>query len=119
MKATFTCAGALLGMTLAASLADAGPYLSPVFCTPLPPAPDTCRPGFYVQGPAGMVYGPNYYLMPPTVPYIPNIPPAKCGPQPIPGYPSHPYMRGPRDFFMWRENMEDQLHRDQRPAFVP
>ncbi|MCI0380464.1 MAG: hypothetical protein L0215_23000 [Gemmataceae bacterium] len=34
-------------------------------------------------------------------------------------FPSHPYARGPRDFFMWRENMEEQMRRDMRPSFVP
>ncbi|MCI0642662.1 MAG: hypothetical protein L0Y72_16145 [Gemmataceae bacterium] len=34
-------------------------------------------------------------------------------------FPTHPYARGPRDFFMWRENMEEQTRRDMRPSFVP
>lgn len=34
-------------------------------------------------------------------------------------FPTHPYMRSPRDFFMWREGMEDQLKRETRPALVP
>jgi hypothetical protein len=44
--------------------------------------------------------------------------PAPLGATPS-AFPTHPYVRGPRDFFMWRENMEDQMRRDQRPSLVP
>ncbi len=115
MKATVSWAGALLGFALTGSLASAGGvYYSPVFNTPLTPAPNTYGPGFYVMCPNGVVYGPNYCLRPPELPYGPvQMSPA------IQAFPSHPYARGPRDFFMWRENMEDQMRRNQRPNLVP
>jgi len=78
-------------------------------------AADACGPGFYAVCPNGVIYGPNYCLRPPGVPYYPT--PVLV--QPIPTFPSHPYVRSPRDFFMWRENMEDQTRRNQRPALVP
>jgi hypothetical protein len=34
-------------------------------------------------------------------------------------YPTHPWARSPRDFFMWNEQMEEQNGRDVRPNFVP
>jgi hypothetical protein len=34
-------------------------------------------------------------------------------------FPTHPYVRSPRDFFMWRENMEDRMARDFRPNLIP
>jgi hypothetical protein len=34
-------------------------------------------------------------------------------------FPTHPHVRSPRDFFMWRENMEDRINRDIRPALIP
>ena len=33
-------------------------------------------------------------------------------------YPTHPYVRSPRDFFMWNEDMEDSRGRDTRPNLV-
>ncbi len=117
MKATVFSTGAFLGLALTASLASAGGvYYSPVFNTPLAQAPNTYGPGFYVICPNGVVYGPNYCLRPPELPYAPPI---ATPTQAIPAFPSHPYARSPRDFFMWRENMEDQLRRTQRPNLVP
>ena len=34
-------------------------------------------------------------------------------------YPTHPFVRGPRDFFMWNEMLEEQQGRDIRPNIVP
>jgi len=39
--------------------------------------------------------------------------------RPEPQYPTHPWARGPRDFFMFRENMEEQLSRQTRPSVLP
>jgi hypothetical protein len=114
MKAIIRCTAALLASLTVCSLAGADPYYSPVFHTPLPPAPDTCGPGFYAACPNGMIYGPNYWLRPSWAPY--NGPAASM---PQANFPFHPYVRGPRDFFMWQENMQDQLHRNQRPALLP
>lgn len=33
-------------------------------------------------------------------------------------FPSHPYARSPRDFFMWSEGMEDELNRLRLPALT-
>ena len=120
MKATVSFSAALLVSVLATSLAHADPYYSPVFHTPLPVAPDACGPGFYAVCPNGVVYGPNYWLRPPWEPFNgPAFPMGARPSKPPVGFPSHPYVRGPRDFFMWRENMEDQLRRVQRPALIP
>jgi hypothetical protein len=116
MKATIPWAGALLSAALAAPLFSAEPYYSPVFHIPLRVAPDACGPGFYTVGPYGMVYGPNYWLRPAAEPFNGMLPPASnYGPH----ISTNPNVRSPRDFFMWRENMEDQMRRDLRPALVP
>ena len=57
---------------------------------------------------------------------MPNLPP---GMLPQPGqagpstqqnvFPTHPFVRGPRDFFMWNETLEEQQGRDVRPNIVP
>src|SRR5262245_11418603 len=39
--------------------------------------------------------------------------------RPEPQYPTHPWAPGPRDFFMFRENMEEQLSRQTRPSVLP
>jgi hypothetical protein len=116
MKATVPWAGVLLGTALTASLvsapfAFADPYYPPALAGP---STGACGPGCYASGSAGRV--PQYWFRPtgePLTPYFPAI--NKCGPY----YVTHPYVRGPRDFFMWRENMEDQMRRVQRPTLVP
>lgn len=42
-------------------------------------------------------------------------------PPPRPGmaYPTHPFTRSPRDFFMWGENMDEERARGNRPFPVP
>ena len=43
-------------------------------------------------------------------------------PPPMPrpaGYPTHPFVRSPRDFFMWGETMEEERARGSRPNPVP
>jgi hypothetical protein len=118
MKATIRCAGVLLGTVLAAAHASADTYWSPVYRAPHPVAPDACGPGFYAVGPCGAVYGPNYWLRPAGEPFVGYpTPPARQFQGP--SYPTHPFARGPRDFFMWRENLEDQMRREQRPNLVP
>ena len=118
MNASIRCAGALLGIALAASIASAQTYCSPVFHVPLRPAPDACGPGYYAANANGMVYGPNYWVRPPWEPF--NGPMFNVGQGNIsPTFPSHPYVRSPRDFFMWRDNMEDQMRREQRPVLIP
>jgi hypothetical protein len=126
MKATFPRIGILLAAALTPALASAQTFCSPVFQVPLPAGPDARGPGFYSACPSGMVYGPNYWLRPPTEPF--NGPMIFIGQQimaqqmqqkPPTSFPNNPYIRSPRDFFMWRENMEDQVRRESRPALVP
>ena len=105
-------------------------YPYPVPCTPNscpippPPAPDACGPGYYVVNCCGQVYGPNYYVYPPFPPFQGMVP-TKLPPCPPGGngngngngggnmmsaqqqymmmqarFPSHPYARSPRDFYM-------------------
>lgn len=95
-----------------------------------PQAPDACGPGFYSTGPCGMVYGPGYCLRPCYPPFqgfllgpkagmsagamAPNaagmgpggmgcMPNGPCNPLGSPVFPSHPWCRSPRDFFMYYE----------------
>jgi hypothetical protein len=139
MRAITRCSGSLLGLLLAALISSAQqPWVTPVTRLPFPTAPDACGPGWYNQGPCGMVYGPNHYLVPPSwQPFCPSAPhpsmvpgmPAMPGvprfeyPKPGPGrkevYPTHPFARGPRDYFMWNESIEEQEGRSPRPALVP
>jgi len=134
-------AGALASALLLTSTASAqympatGQYYSPVMHRPLGVAPDACGPGFYVWCPDGQTIGPNYWLRPCFEPYQGIRPPvyrvangrpefgnpAAMQQQPAgqAGYPYHPYARGPRDFFMFRENMEEQLSRQTRPNLLP
>jgi len=54
---------------------------------------------------------PGYAMTAPALPVPPGyLPPP---PQQHPCFPTHPYARSPRDFFMWRENMEDRVQRRQ------
>lgn len=41
------------------------------------------------------------------------------GPIALDNFPVHPYAHGPRDFFMFYENLEAERARDLRPAIVP
>lgn len=98
MKATAIWLGALLVALGGVSAASANPY---DYQAPVPRVgPDACGPGFYVAGPGGMVYGPNYYLWPAPAPFN-GFRPALGGNGNGAGrYPTHPYARSPRDFFM-------------------
>jgi hypothetical protein len=101
MKATATGLGALLALTLLAPLAQAQ-------CCYLPPpqAPDACGPGYYCNNLCGLTYGPNHCVYPPFPPFNGMVfgPAGKggCGPGAFvsPYFPTHPYARSPRDYFM-------------------
>ena len=101
MKATVSWLGALVVAAVTASFAHAQSYYP---C--LPQAPDACGPGYYNRHPCGMVYGPNYWMYPCCPPFNGLLPSLKPCPekQPgygqVPGFPTHPYARGPRDYFM-------------------
>ncbi len=145
MHAITRWGGGLCAVLLFSSVSFAQGYYwaTPVFKTPYPTAPDACGPGYYVANQCGAVYGPNYWLLPPFPPYNGPAPPPGCGNRgptgpnappggppgmgagcPLPGrppygvYPTHPYVRGPRDFFMWNEDMDDTRGRDVRPPLV-
>jgi hypothetical protein len=64
-------------------------------------------PQFQQFGTFGPMQGPRMEMMPPP-------PPTFGGP-----FPSHPFIRSPRDFFMWGETMEDERARGNRPSLVP
>jgi hypothetical protein len=86
---------AAIGVAASGALADYPWYPS---CRT---APDTCNPGYYYFNQSGGQYGPNYYLRPPFPP-VQGIPPfvnVNCNPRPV-GFPTHPYARSPRDYFM-------------------
>ena len=119
-------------------------YVSPVTQQPLGYAPDAYGPGYYVMAPDGQMIGPNYWLRPgfepfkgvrPTVTPVrtmgpngpswqfqtngPQMPQMQQRPQPSGDlFRYNPFVRSPRDFFMFRENMEE-LARTTRPALVP
>ena len=134
----------MLGLTSLCDACYPGYACSPVFHTPLRQAPSPCNMcGFYVACPDGAYIGPNYWLRPPGLPFNGMLPGptgqtiegGRPMPMPMPGmampqygfqqppggqrptaFPSHPYARSPRDFFMWRENMEEMT---VRPRLVP
>jgi hypothetical protein len=110
MRVTLPWLGVFLGLALAAPAAKAQ-----CFVPYIPKAPDMCGPGNYGTNWAGLYYGPNYCVYPPFPPYQGELPgPCARGAGPaaglpgIPGqmggpltFPSHPYARGPRDYFMY------------------
>jgi hypothetical protein len=112
MKATLLALTTGLLLTLVGSASAGG---NPWF-RPIPQAPDVCNtPGSYCTHPCGMWYGPNKYLRPCGLPFNGLLPaPAQCvpgfpsampaagpgGPLNSPVFPTHPYVRSPRDYFM-------------------
>jgi|694.fasta_scaffold58084_2 hypothetical protein len=98
---------------------------APYFVYYIPTAPDMMGPGFYYTNCYGVTYGPNYCVTPPFAPCNGPLP-AFCpipgygpGPGPGPGsgsgsgsgnqkaktypgmsFPTHPYVRSSRDYFM-------------------
>jgi hypothetical protein len=119
MKATVAALGIVLGALVAV------PAVRAQGCCPcVPYAAPTC---WYQQSYYGQWFGPNCYVNPPYPPFqgmvlAPPRPPAAPGMSPTPGmvavpgsapvyqmpgyggtvaFPSHPWARSPRDFFMW------------------
>lgn len=89
----------------------------PYFVYYIPKAPDMMGPGFYYTNCYGTTYGPNYYVVPPFAPVNGPLPvPSFCNgvgcmgqaggmgqnSKAFPGmsFPSHPFARSPRDYFM-------------------
>jgi hypothetical protein len=119
-------------------------WLSVVLCTGLtvspaqaqyfsPTMPGPSCPGPYCNGPWGCPYGAGYGARPPFPP-VNGVPPPPFGPMgggyggyggyggPIPpmaAFPTHPYARGPRDYFMWTEAQQEEITRQRRPPYVP
>ncbi len=126
MKAILRGMTSVFGVLLLASAASAQCYwITPVSKMPVPHAPDARGPGYYVFVPGcnthGTLVGPNYCLYPPFAPFQGILPPmgpsggAMQGPPPGPAaFPSHPFVRSPRDFFMFNEAMEDAATTDLR-----
>jgi hypothetical protein len=111
-----------------------------------PQAPDMCGPGFYAVNCCGCPYGPNYCVRPPWEPFnglrpclpgpaaaAPGVAPPLAGlppltslpqqprfaPKPLVSFPTHPFARSPRDFFMVTEVMEDEAWRLRLPVMAP
>lgn len=93
MKATACWLGALLGALLLLSETQAQ---APCYYPRIPQAPDACGPGFYCVNACGTVYGPNHCVYPPFPPFQGMV----FGPPCSPLFPTHPFARSPRDYFM-------------------
>jgi hypothetical protein len=128
-----------LALVLSASAAQAQSYYPPQptypcnQCQYVRVAPDMCGGYFYCTDGCTW-YGPSYCVYPPFPPVSGIVPgPTDCpkGPVPTPyqfqqqqqqagvALPYNPYMRSPRDFFMWTEAQQETITRQRRPAFVP
>ena len=98
MKATVSCLGALVvALAVSGSARADHPYF--FGCGNRPHAPDAFGGGFMCYNYCGAPYGPNFAVRPPWPPFQGMLPP------PDPNgdggqFMTHPYARGPRDFFM-------------------
>jgi hypothetical protein len=113
VKATIPCLAAVVFGLAAAVPVRAGwdvPCCPPKRCF-VPQAPDACGPGYYAPNVAGQWYGPNYAIHPPYAPFNGMVFPPNAsggggfgaggaGGSPAFSFPSHPYARSPRDYFM-------------------
>ncbi len=108
MKATALVFGSMLVVAITSADAPAQ------YIYPQPPpyqvqfAPDMCGPGFYCTNGCTW-YGPSYNVYPPFPPY--------GGIVPVPMSLYNPYVRSPRDYFMWTEAQKDRSTREARPPF--
>ncbi len=114
---------AVLAAALAVSTAHAQ-YFGPG----VPQAPDCCGPSYYAPNWFGQYYGPNYNLYPGYGPYNGPVDYPRFTVQPngtfgLGGgtavapplsFPTNPYMRGPRDFFM----ADDESSPRRRPVWI-
>jgi hypothetical protein len=124
MKRRYVLAGAFLGLALSAGLAHAQQPYKGCYYPPIPHAPDMCNPGYYWTSVCGLTYGPAHCIYPPYPPFqgmVPGPPPRPYGPgaprgpgagpggpgaMNSPTFPTHPYARSPRDFFMYYDKDE-------------
>jgi hypothetical protein len=128
--------GAVVFFAASASAQNVPAYwIAPATGWPAGNNPDMSGPGMYFVTPGGLVTGPHYYVNPcwcPETGYQPGPRPCKSAPvsgvapPPMAGglptvssFPSHPYVRSPRDFFMFHENLEVERSRELRPIIVP
>jgi hypothetical protein len=124
MKAMFVSFGAALVAVLAVSTADAQNFGRCV-----PQAPDCYGPSYYAPNWYGLYYGPNYDLYPGYSPYngpvgFPSFNArggfggfggagaGGAGAAPPLSFPTHPFARSPRDFFM----VDDESSRPPVPS---
>ena len=75
---------------------------APYFVYYIPTAPDMMGPGFYYTNCYGVTYGPNYCVTPPFAPCNGPLPAFGSCAKAYPGmsFPTHPYVRSSRDYFM-------------------
>jgi hypothetical protein len=110
MKATVAGLAALLALAVFAP-ASRAQYCRPFYpcCyAPIPRAPDASGQGSYCANGYGQMYGPNYNVYPPFQPFNGMVFPPCNGNGYGNGYgnggspliPTHPFARGPRDYFM-------------------
>ena len=97
MRATVSWLGALGAAMLLAASAEANPYYYPQQA----PYTSTSYYGGNCYG-AGAVNGASYWSGLPPMPFNGMLPPMQYNGQGQQryGFPTHPYARGPRDFFM-------------------
>jgi hypothetical protein len=104
MRVTIPWLAAVLCLGVGTGLAAAQypyPYPYPYPVPMVRQAPNTFGPGYYATNQYGGVYGPNYCLQPPFLPFNgvrPNL--QRQQQQGPPAFPTHPFARSPRDFFM-------------------
>ena len=73
---------------------------APYFVYYIPTAPDMMGPGFYYTNCYGVTYGPNYCVTPPFAPCNGPLPAFQKPKAPGMSFPTHPYVRSARDYFM-------------------
>lgn len=118
-------AGVVVSLALCAGRAQSAQPYRGCYYPPIPQAPDMCNPGYYWTSICGLTYGPAHCPYPPFPPFqgmVPGPPPC-CrpgargtygarggaypgGPAAAPLFPTHPYARSPRDFFMYYDKDE-------------
>ncbi|HEV3261622.1 MAG TPA: hypothetical protein VG013_32530 [Gemmataceae bacterium] len=97
MKAVYAWAGVVLGVVACASVVRADPY------NYYPQqAPGAWGPGAYATNPWCAPYSPCPPLYHPPCPPVGGVCPPACLPcsPPCAMFPSHPFARSPRDYFM-------------------
>jgi hypothetical protein len=91
----------LAALTVLAATADPTQAYYPYYYPCGPQAPDACGPGYYITNSFGAQYGPNYWVYPPYPPFNGARPSFQKQQQNAqPSFPTHPFARGPRDYFM-------------------